>query len=154
MPQNDFYDLSLNKLINGAKSVILTTKPQTVTVSLVVANSGTVGVNDFSIKDYMPAGLEYVAGSSNIPGTTYDSVGRVVTFPGLNIGASGSVTITFQAIYSDTTTRINYAEICTYNGVSYTGADAKDIDSNPCNRGATPPVEDDESSAQISYEPG
>lgn len=143
------YDLSLSKLINGATSVTVASGT-TVTVTLNVTNSGAVGVSNFSVRDYMPIGLEYVTGSSNIPLTTYDSGTRVITFSGLNIGTTGTVAITFQAVYRDAVTRVNYAEICAYTGMAYTGNGPKDIDSNSCNNGANPPMQDDESSAQIS----
>lgn len=143
------YDLSLSKLINGG-SAVTAASGATVTVTLNVANSGAVGVSNFSVQDYMPVGLEYVAGSSNIPLTTYNSGTRVITFSGLNIGTTGTIAITFQAVYGGVQTRVNYAEICTYTGMAYTGNGPKDIDSNPCNNGANPPVQDDESSAQIS----
>lgn len=152
-PNTGLYDLSLSKLINGSNSVTAASGA-TVTVTLNVTNSGAGGVSNFSVQDYMPVGLDYVSGSSNIPGTTYNSGTRVITFNGLNIGSTGTVAITFQAVYGGGVTRVNYAEICGYNGIGsgngQTVGNPYDIDSNPCNNGANVPVQDDEASAQIS----
>ncbi len=152
-PSTGLYDLSLSKLINGSASV-LAASGATVTVTLNVTNSGAGGVSNFSVYDYMPVGLDYVSGSSNIPGTSYNSGTRVITFSGLNIGSTGTVAITFQAVYGGGITRVNYAEICGYNGIGtgngQTVGSPYDIDSNPCNNGANVPVQDDEASAQIS----
>lgn len=57
-------------------------------------------------------------------------------------------TITFQGTYRSTVTETNYAEICSYIGVSATSG-IKDRDSNPCNRGRAQGVEDDESQASV-----
>jgi hypothetical protein len=67
----------------------------------------------------------------------------------LNIGANQTISLTFKAIYRSLNTLTNYTEVCDYRGTLASGNDPKDIDSNPCNRGANTPIEDDESSAQV-----
>lgn len=52
--------------------------------------------------------------------------------PQLNPG--DSITITFQGTYRSTVVETNYAEVCSYIGMSATNG-VKDRDSNPCNRG-------------------
>lgn len=103
----------------------------------------------------MPVGLNYVDGSSNQPAAnvSYNSGTRQLTFSNLNIAAQGTFNITFSAVYTKINPVVNYTEICAYNGVNYTGNDAKDIDSISCNRGANAPLEDDESSAVIALMP-
>jgi uncharacterized repeat protein (TIGR01451 family) len=152
-PKTDRFDLEINKLINGAKDVEVTATNTLVTVTLHVTNSGTVAANNFTVKDYMPAGLEY-SGVLNLPaGATiaYDTTGRTVTIDNLSLPAVGSLDITFKALFTETitTVRTNYTEICMYNGKNGTGSSIKEDDSDPCNRGANPKVEDDESSATI-----
>lgn len=66
--------------------------------------------------------------------------------PQLNPG--DSIVIKFQGTYRSTTTETNYAEICSYVGVSATSG-IKDRDSNPCNRGRANGTEDDESQASV-----
>lgn len=67
----------------------------------------------------------------------------------MNIGANQTITLTFNALYHSTVYQTNYTEICDYRGTNASGNEAKDIDSNPCNRGPNLGIEDDESSAQI-----
>ena len=115
-----------------------------VTVTLTVTNSGTVGVNGFSVKDYMPQDLEYIEGSTLVNPSlsnataVYSSGNRQLLISNLTIPAKGSLTITFKAVYNGTVERTNYAEICEYNGKASVGENPKDIDSDPCNRGANP----------------
>ena len=154
-PINDYFDLALDKLINNSKSLTDVQKGTEVMITLNVSNTGgVVWVSGFSVKDYMPADLEYKEGSTLVNWSltaataVYSWGNRQLLISNLTIPARGTLSITFKATYNGTTTRINYAEICDYNGnKTYTGEDPKDIDSDPCNRGAN---EDDESSAQIS----
>ncbi len=146
---SSIFDLSVDKLIDGVKVKNGAVSGQQYTVTLNVTNSGGVGVSNFTVKDYMPVGLDFVAGTSVPAGVTYDATGRIVSFTGLNIGANQTVSPTFKAVYRDVINRVNYTEICDYRGTNASGNAAKDIDSNPCNRGPNVPIEDDESSAQI-----
>lgn len=63
-PVNNYFDLSLEKTINNLKTLPNVVKGTEVIITLTVTNSGTVGVNGFSVKDYMPADLEYKEGST------------------------------------------------------------------------------------------
>ncbi len=160
-PVNDYFDLSLEKTINNLKTLPNVQKATEVTITLTVTNSWTVGVTGFSLKDYMPADLEYVEGStlvnSSLTNATavYSSGNRQLLVSNLTIPAKGSLIITFKAVYNGTVERTNYAEICEYNGKASVGENPKDIDSDPCNRGANPWTEDDEASAKITpYSPG
>ena len=128
-PKTDRFDLEINKLINGVKDVEVSGPNTLVTVTLRVTNSGTVAANNFSVKDYMPIGLQY-SGVISMPAgasVVYDSTGRVLTFSDLSLPAVGSMDITFKALYTETTTvtRTNYAEICAYNGKNGTGSSIK-----------------------------
>lgn len=63
-PVNNYFDLSLKKSINDKEILTNVQKGTEVTITLTVTNSGTVGVTGFSVKDYMPADLEYKEGST------------------------------------------------------------------------------------------
>ena len=147
---SNIFDLSINKLIDGVKVKIWAWSWITYPITLAVTNSGWVWVSNFSVKDYMPAWLDYVVGSANPATATYDTGSRIVTFNSLNIGANQTITLTFNAVYRSVNTLTNYTEICDYRWTLASGNDAKDIDSNPCNRGSNLPIEDDESSASIA----
>ncbi len=155
-PVNNYFDLSLEKTINNLKTLPNVVKGTEVIITLTVTNSGTVGVNGFSVKDYMPADLEYKEGStlvnSSLTNATavYSWSNRQLLISNLTIPAKGSLTITFKAVYNGTVERTNYAEICEYNGKASVGENPKDIDSDPCNKGANPWTEDDEASAKIT----
>ena len=64
--------------------------------TLTVTNSGTVGVSGFSVKDYLPKGLEYVSSSNN---GTYTASTKTIVWNNLNIGAVGSFGLTVKVKY-------------------------------------------------------
>jgi len=137
------FDLSINKTPK-LKSVTLN---EQFTYTLTVANNGQVGVSGFSVKDYLPAGLEYISAS---PAATYNAATKTITWNGLNIGAVDSFQLSVLVKYVGPIANgmeTNWAEICTYNGVSANPGVSHDVDSNPCN--GTGNNEDDVSSGSI-----
>jgi hypothetical protein len=88
---------------------------------------------------------------------SYDSTNRRLVWSWLTFRNNNAFDLSFKAIYRDTVARTNFAEICKYNGKSikdWNINEMYDADSDPCNRGANPPVEDDESSATINPRTG
>lgn len=146
---SNILDVSINKLIDGVKVKTNASSGGVYPVSLVVTNSWGVGIANFSVRDYMPAWLEFVPWSANPANVSYDAVSRIVLFTWLSIAPNQTITLTFNATYRSASNLVNFTEICDYRGTNASWSNAKDIDSNPCNRGATTPIEDDESSAQI-----
>jgi|GEM_PF-5233719 len=80
--------------------------------------------------------------------TTLSNNNKDIAFGNLPALTPGqSITISFVAKYVSSVNETNYTEVCNYNGVS--GVGVKDRDSNPCNRGRTNGVEDDEDQVTI-----
>ncbi len=142
---NDFIDLSIVK----SPSTQTVNIGSNVTFNLTVTNNGTTGVNNFSVKDYLPIGLDFVSAA---PSATYDTGTRTITRTGLSLWASASTVLTVVTTYNSSQTVTNWTEVCNYNGIG-TGAGQNpsnpyDIDSNPCN--GTGNNEDDVSSAVVN----
>jgi uncharacterized repeat protein (TIGR01451 family) len=112
-----------------------------------VSNNGQVGVNGFSVKDYLPAGLQFISASA---GGVHDAATHVITWNGLNLPAVGTTGLIVTVKYVGPIANgqeTNWAEICSYTGISPTTSNPHDIDSNPCN--GTGNNEDDVSSGVI-----
>lgn len=143
-----FFDLNLTKSVDKTS----VDNGETVTFTLVVTNESDVPapVNGYTVQDYLPAGIDYLGSPTGPSGmvTTLSGTKDIIfsNLPNLNPG--DRITITFQATFRSTFNETNYAEICTYIGVSATSG-IKDRDSNPCNRGRATPVEDDEAQASV-----
>jgi uncharacterized repeat protein (TIGR01451 family) len=87
-----YFDLSINKTPKERNVVIGDEFDYTLTVT----NSGTVGVNGFTVKDYLPKGLEFVSASNN---GTYTVATKTIVWNNLNIGAVGSFGLTVKVKY-------------------------------------------------------
>lgn len=82
-------DLTLTK--RCTQSVVV---GQEITYTIVVTNTGKDNVTGVSVEDILPAGVEYVDGSSDNGGTFADGK---VTWTGLSVSAESSITLTFRA---------------------------------------------------------
>ncbi len=147
-----FFDVNIKKTVD--KTIVK--YGDTVTYTIVVTNEAdaTSPITGYTVRDYLPAGVDYVNTTGGPGGivTTLSGTKEII-FSGLPALKPGdSITITFTATYKSTVNEINYTEVCTYNGVSGTGV--KDRDSNPCNRGRNHRVEDDEDQVTIGPDTG
>ena len=72
---------------------------EVVTYTFTIANPDPIELNDFLIKDTLPAGLQFEEGSVKLAGDTidYEITGNVLSIP-VNIPANATVEITFRAI--------------------------------------------------------
>lgn len=113
-------DIQITKLVNNVASYAAT-NGETVTFTLRVSNEGNTAPGaPVSVVDYLPVGINYITGTAT-PNTapvtvTYDAATRKLTWSGIVLGSNDAKTLTFQATYTDTVTRINYTEVCGYNG--------------------------------------
>lgn len=113
-------DIQLTKLVNNVSSY-QANNGETVTFTLRVSNEGNTAPGaPITVVDYLPTNVNYVANSA-LPNTspvsvTYDSATRKLTWSGIVLGANDYKLLTFQAIYTDSVSRTNYAEVCGYNG--------------------------------------
>jgi len=115
----------------------------------------TASVNGYTVQDYLPAGIDYLGNPTGPSGMVTTLSGtKDITFSALpQLNPGDRITITFQATYRSNKTETNYAEICSYIGMSATSG-IKDRDSNPCNRGRATGREDDESQASVGPNTG
>lgn len=114
IPQSNYIDLSINKTPSNQ----LAYSGQQVTFTLAVHNNGTTGATNFSVNDYLPAGLQFVSAS---PAAIYSASTNTITWNGLSLGAGASTGLTVTAIYTATGTVTNWTEICNYNGLGSGG---------------------------------
>jgi len=143
--------------VNGLKTYAAN-NGETVTFTLEVANDGNTTQDNVSVRDVLPIGINFVAGTAQ-PSTapvsvSYDASGRVLTWSGLTLPNNAKINLTFQATYTDTVSRTNQVEVCSYRGKNQSqpaGAVAQDPDSAPCNGFIS---EDDDSSATITPKTG
>lgn len=131
---------------------------ETVTFTLEVTNNGNTTQPNVSVRDVLPAGINYIANSATPNAApvsvSYDASGRTLTWSGLELLNNAKRTLTFQATYTDTVSRTNQVEVCSYRGknqLQTTGAVAQDPDSASCNGFVG---EDDDSSATITPKSG
>lgn len=102
-------DLSLTMSSNNTTPA----KGATVTFTLTVSNAGPSAATSASIKNIVPAGLSFVAGSQTGPGTLVntDPAGTGLRWNGLSIPSGGSVQLTFQATVVGLGNITNFAQV-------------------------------------------
>lgn len=102
-------DLSLTMSSNNTTPA----KGTTVTFTLTVSNAGPSAATSASIKNIVPAGLSFVAGSQTGPGTLVntDPAGTGLLWNGLSIPSGGSVQLTFQATVVSLGNITNFAQV-------------------------------------------
>jgi uncharacterized repeat protein (TIGR01451 family) len=83
--------------------------------TLTVRNTGNVAVTGFSVRDYLPSGLDYVSSSN---AGAYLTGTRTVTRTGLAIAPIGSLALTVRVQYVGPGAQTNWTEICDYNSNS------------------------------------
>lgn len=117
-PQTPFFDVNLKKSVD--KTVV--TYGETVTYTIVVTNESDVTspITGYTVNDYLPPRVSYIATTGGPGGmvTTLSGTSQLIfsNLPPLKPG--DSITITFTAKYESTENETNYAEVCTYNGLS------------------------------------
>jgi uncharacterized repeat protein (TIGR01451 family) len=118
-------DLSLTK--NASTLTPIT--GQTVTFTIIVNNAGPGTATAVEVKNIVPSGLSFVAGSQTGPGTYVNNAPTTtgLRWTSISIPASGSVTLTFQA----TVTAANGNNITNFAEVQASGQ--SDPDSTPGN---------------------
>jgi hypothetical protein len=75
----------------------------------------TLTVSGFSVRDYLPSGLDYVSSSN---AGAYLTGTRTVTRTGLAIAPIGSLALTVRVQYVGPGAQTNWTEICDYNSNS------------------------------------
>ncbi len=85
------FDLSINK----TPKLVYAIPGDQFDYTLTVSNSG-VAVNGFTVKDYLPAGLDFVSSPQTF---TYDAATKTVTWNNLNIAANGTLALTVKVKY-------------------------------------------------------
>lgn len=102
-------DLSLTMSSNNTTPA----KGATVTFTLTVSNAGPSAATNASIKNIVPAGLSFVAGSQTGPGTLVntDPAGTGLRWNGFSIPSGGSVQLTFQATVVGLGNITNFAQV-------------------------------------------
>ena len=147
-----FFDLNIHKTVNSS----IVTYGDVLTYTLLITNESDVNApaTGYSVKDYLPGGVEYLGNPSGPAGmnTTVSANSKEITFTNLPTLVPGaSITITFQGTYKSSVAETNYTEICTYNGKSQGTGVIKDRDSDPCNMpGKNNPHEDDEDQVTVN----
>lgn len=131
-------DLSINKThMNGSNSCQTYNSGSFVGFKLVVTNQGAAPATNFTVKDYLPAGYQFVSASN---GGVHNNGVVTWTIAGpLNQGQSMTLYLTGKV--SAAGNYWNKTEICNYEEAG----EPQDPDSDPCTMGASgTPVEDDE----------
>lgn len=131
-------DLQLTKDVNSPTFNL----GDTVTFTIIVTNTGPSGATGVTIRDALPTGLNSVSLFSG--GGTFDtSVPGQITWtpPGGTIAASGSVTLVFTGVATQSGSFNNYAEVFTAN----------EIDPNSTPGDGTPPTPNDDDEDDAPY---
>ncbi len=131
---SDVIDLSLEKTVSGGPVYF---PGEVVTFTLTVSNAGPSDATGVAVTDPVPASFSNITNISNGGVLT----GNTITWSGLNVTASSSLSLTFQATVGVGDLR-NTAEI--------TGANEFDPDSVP---GNNDPGEDDYGDVSLSLKP-
>ncbi|SNR15460.1 conserved protein of unknown function [Tenacibaculum jejuense] len=117
-------DLSLEKLVSDSTPNV----GDTVTFSLVISNAGTSNATGVSVVDVVPAGYSGLTNPNTVGGVTgVISGGNTVTWTGLSVPNSGSITLTFEAVVDAPTGTANEY----LNVAEITSSDQFDPDSDP-----------------------
>lgn len=99
---------------------------ETATFSISIKNDGPRSATGVQVRDILPAGLTYNAGSSSIPAnTTYDAVTGIWDLSSLTVASGQTITIQIAAVVTTVGIKLNNAEIISTNQT--------DSDSNPNN---------------------
>ncbi len=125
------YDLALIKTVASGQATALAAGDQ-VTYNITITNQGDVPSNAYSVADYIPAGMSFVAASD---GGTHS--GGVITWTGLtnlNPEQAKVLTLTLQMEDTKLTTYRNWAEITDDSSENYGVTDEDSTpDSDPTN---------------------
>ena len=102
-------DLSLTKTINNATPRI----GETVIFTITLTNSGPFDATGVQVRDLLPTGMVYVAGSSTIPaGTTYNEVTGIWDLSTVTVNNGSSIALQIAATITPACGEItNVAEI-------------------------------------------
>jgi uncharacterized repeat protein (TIGR01451 family) len=134
-------DLSLTKTVSDS----VVTSLQTVTYTISVRNAGPDAVGQFTVKDYLPAGIEFISSKyfANAAGTLSATI--------FNVQKDSTVKLTFTAKIKKTVLENvasnNLLPIYFVNKAEITDSDTPDPDSQPNN--GTDNGEDDTDNAQV-----
>jgi len=124
----EVFDLALIKTISAGQTTPIYPGDD-VTFTITVTNQGTVSASNFTITDYIPAGM-----SLNDADWTASGANATITMAGpLAPGGSTSVDITLTVNSTSAGDLVNYAEISSATGVTPGGTTITDIDSTPDN---------------------
>jgi len=124
----EVFDLALIKEISAGQATPIYPGDD-VTFTITVTNQGTIAASNFTITDYIPAGMIL-----NDTDWTASGADATITMAGpLDPGASTTVDITLTVTSTSAGDLINYAEISSATGVTPGGATVTDIDSTPDN---------------------
>ena len=114
-------DLGVNKTVDVAAPNV----GDVVTFTIEVSNSGPDDASGVSIRDVVPAGYSSINNVSD----SGSLVGSIITWNGLSIAASGTISLTFDAVVDASTgTAGEYLNVA-----QVTDADQYDLDSSPDN---------------------
>ncbi|MEW6554464.1 MAG: DUF11 domain-containing protein, partial [Actinomycetota bacterium] len=130
-------DLSLDKKVDNANPNV----GETITFTLTLANAGPSTATGISVRDVLPDGFTYVAGSMAGGSSRSDASAPALTWTVNSLASGSSVDLTFQATVRVAGDYVNIAQVMTSNQY--------DPDSTPGNDDGDQ-SEDDEDSAAVS----
>lgn len=111
-----FIDLNIKKVfadtLNNAHAMF--NSGDTISFKLIVGNSGNTTATNFTVKDYLPASLQYISSTPNGTATPNGNGTTIVwTIPSLAAGATTEITIQAKIIVAKGDR--NLTEICDYD---------------------------------------
>lgn len=138
-----FIDLNIKKYFadNNSQTHVNFNSGDTIAFKLIVGNSGNTAATNFTVKDYLPASLQYISSTPNAVSNTPNGMGTTLTRNIASLAPGATTTITIQAKIVQALWDKNKTEVCDYEEQG----EPQDPDSQPCNMGpGGMPSEDDE----------
>jgi len=113
---NPVIDLSIKKLFadTNSSSHVNFNSGDTISFKLIVANSGNSTATNFTVKDYLPASLQFVSSTPTQTSLTPNGMGNTVTWTIASLAPGATTTITVQAKIVQALWDKNKTEICDY----------------------------------------
>jgi len=128
-----FIDLNIKKLFADTNSSthVNFNSGDTISFKLIVGNSGNTTATNFTVKDYLPASLQFVSATPAQASITPNGMGNTITWNIASLAPGATTTITVNAKIVEALRDKNKTEVCDYEETG----EPQDPDSAPCTMG-------------------